>query len=71
MNQETRDAAIKAARDTNNHTFLAVMAVLEESLNDAQVESVRPEPYGEGRAYNCGRASSIMDLISYLNAIGE
>lgn len=63
--------AIKLHFRKDNETFSTVVAYLREVMSQESISAIQPEQRVEDRAYNCGRAMSINDLIIDLNMLAD
>ena len=57
---------IKAA-SPDDQMYLAIMTVINDAYDEETIHALAPSVSNDDRAYNCGRASAILDAKTLLD----
>lgn len=62
--QEKLQEIFKSNQDTQ--TYKAFVQIIKEAINHEHKSALYPDLDSDSRAYNCGRAASVLDLLYYV-----
>lgn len=52
-------------------TYKAFVHVIRQIIKESNIAAIQPDLTNESRAYNCGRAASVTDLLYYIQELSS